>query len=318
MSQNTENYPSVTVIIPCRNESFSIGKVIQEIRELDTTFQILVVDNNSTDGTADIALALGARLLIENRVGKGFAVRKAFDSILTNYVVLIDGDGTYDVGSIPNMLSKLDAGADMVVATRTAIDVDAFPSLHKFGNRVFSMLHRSLFQSEVSDSFSGFRALNMAFTKSFYSEAKGFEIETDLNIHAKLIGASVQNVISPYKKRVEGSRSKLSTFKDGSKLLFYAIKLGLLWNPIKLLMPLCVSLFLSGTLLVVPPVLEFFNNRFVYRVPSLVAGLVLIQLSFILMTFSVHFARLARVERSVLSTQFRIMKSQDFTPDKSA
>lgn len=301
--------PQVTVIIPCHNEAPVIGNMIYQIRETYPFFQILVVDNNSSDRTAEIARALGVMVLYENRLGKGFAVRTAFNQITEGYVVMIDGDNTYDLHSLRLLISELELGADMVVAQRYAVDPNSFPPLHKVGNALFSKLHESIFHSGVIDAFSGFRAFNLAFIKSFSAESKGFELETDLNFHARLVNARVTNVSSPYRQRIEGSSSKLSTIRDGFLLLVHLFRVMLQWRPLKLLFPVSLLFVLVGLLLISQPILEFINFRFIYKVPSLISGFVLIQVSLVLLTFAVHFSRLARIEASVIATHFKILKN---------
>lgn len=211
----------VTVVIPCHDEAQHIAEVVRGFREALPRAEILVIDNASADGTAGIARAAGATVVHEPRKGKGNAVlrglREAADA---DYVVMVDGDGTYPPGRVRDLLAAAAEGADQVVGTRlTQAEAGAFPTGHGLGNRLFILLVRVLFGARTGDLFSGYRVLSRRFLRTVPLLATGFEIEAELTLQAEMRGLLVREVPVAYRPRGEGSKSKLSTFRDGYRIL---------------------------------------------------------------------------------------------------
>ena len=201
----------IAVILPCYNEEVAIGGTIDEFRQALPTAEIIVCDNNSSDRTADVARAHGARVLVEPRPGKGHAVRRLLGSVDADVYVMADGDMTYDASVAPRMVERLvREDLDMVVGNRlTSSGEHLFRSGHRFGNWMFTTLVKTFFASTVEDLLSGYRVFSRRFVATFPSQARGFEIETELTVHAFEYRLPVAEVDTPYKARPEGSVSKL-------------------------------------------------------------------------------------------------------------
>lgn len=302
----------VACLIPCHNEALSIGEVVSGIKELNLDIDIIVIDNNCDDGTPQIAQSLGAKIVQETNLGKGFALRRGF--LLSNHevVLMIDGDATYSLKVIPEMIQLIDKGFDMVVATRIADSTNSFPKFHNFGNLIFSKLHNFLLSSNVDDAFSGFRAFNYAFVKSFQSDSRGFDIETDLNNFASIVGARVENVQTSYSERIGNSTSKLRTFRDGQKILMRTLRLAWHWRPSTLLLLPTITLLLTGVFLVQGPLREYFVTGLVPRLPSLISGLVLMLTSLLLILFISISSRMSKMEIGLMRIYFQQLKISKF------
>jgi glycosyltransferase involved in cell wall biosynthesis len=272
----------VTVIIPCLNESLSIEATIDEVRAALPQAEIIVVDNGSTDQTVEIARNAGASILREPSPGKGYAVRRAFTHMKnkSNAVLLIDGDATYQIAPISTALEMIsEDGFDMVVGMRVPEAVGEYGERkahfrigHAFGNRLLSFLFRRLFKLNVSDTLSGWRLLSPGFYNSFPGGASGFEIEAELNAHAFTLDAAIEEIPVAYRGRLEDSESKLSTYKDGYRILRRNLSLfrserpslayGLLAAPW-----LIISFYLGQEVL-----RTYFESGLVPRFPSLIAA----------------------------------------------
>jgi glycosyltransferase involved in cell wall biosynthesis len=214
------SHPSVAVLIPCYNEEAAIGDMIRAFRQTLPEASIYVYDNNSTDATVQKAREAGAVVRLERRQGKGHVVRRMFADIDADIYLMIDGDGTYDIASAPALIHKLQADhLDMVVATRQGAD-SLYRMGHAFGNRLFNFLLKISLNSPFSDIFSGYRVFSRRFVKSFPALTKGFDIETELCVHAIELMLPVDEMPTPFYLRTEGSQSKLSTWKDGLKIFY--------------------------------------------------------------------------------------------------
>lgn len=212
---------SVAVVIPCHDEAEHVAAVVKGFQAALPDAAILVVDNASRDDTAALARAAGARVLSEPRKGKGNAVltglRAASDA---DYVIMVDGDGTYPASRAPDLLAAAAEGADLVVGTRlTQAEAGAFPAGHGFGNRLFILLVRVLFGARTGDLFSGYRVMSRRFLHTVPLLATGFEIEAELTLQAEMRGLVVRELPVAYRPRTGESRSKLSTFRDGYRIL---------------------------------------------------------------------------------------------------
>jgi glycosyltransferase involved in cell wall biosynthesis len=213
--------PRVAVVIPCYNEEKTIAKVVTDFRAQPGVVEVLVVDNASSDRTAELALAAGARLERESRRGKGVALLTGFRLLgPADYVVMVDGDDTYPADALPQLLAAAEAGADMVIGTRLQqASEGSLPRGHGFGNQLFIFLVRMLFGLRTRDLFSGYRVLSRRFLAAVPLVAIGFEVELELSLQALRHGYRMTELPVPYGQRPEGSTSKLRTFKDGSRIL---------------------------------------------------------------------------------------------------
>jgi Glycosyl transferase family 2 len=219
-SQSISQIVSIAVLIPCFNEERSIAAVVTGFRRVLPQARIVVCDNCSTDDTISAARAAGAEVRAENRPGKGNAVRRMFADVDADVYILVDGDGTYDASGAPRLVSAIvDDRADMAVGARANIHVDAHRAGHAFGNRLFNACFAFLFERQFADIFSGYRAFSRRFVKSFPALSSGFEIETELCVHACQLRLPTLEIALPYGKRAEGSHSKLHSLRDGLRIL---------------------------------------------------------------------------------------------------
>src|SRR5450631_1594039 len=211
---------TIAVLVPCYNEEVAIAKVVKDFRAALPTATIFVFDNNSTDNTAAAARAAGAEVYQEKRQGKGYVVRRMFTDVEADIYVLVDGDATYDAPSAAAMIERLLEGRlDMVVANRVDREQAAHRAGHRAGNWLLTSFVASVFGPTFNDMLSGYRVFTRRFVKSFPVLSGGFEIETELTIHALELELPVGEVRTPYYSRPKGSASKLSTWTDGYRIL---------------------------------------------------------------------------------------------------
>ena len=212
--------PAIAVILPCHNEGGTIGAVIAAFAAALPAARIIVFDNASSDDTAMRASEAGAEVYFEKRKGKGNVVRRMFADIEADIYLMADGDGTYDAASAPRLIRMItEDGCDMAVGARQNVHSDAHRNGHAIGNKLFNKLYGTLFGAEFGDIFSGYRAFSRRFVKSFPALSSGFEIETELSVHAGALKLPTGEIELPYGKRPEGSTSKLRTFRDGWRIL---------------------------------------------------------------------------------------------------
>jgi len=211
----------VTVIVPCHNEELTIEKVVRAFRSQPSVAQVLVIDNNCSDRTAEVARAAGAQVIAETRPGKGFALVTGLrEAGRSDYYVMVDGDDTYPAEALPALLARAERGADMVIGTRLATTAEsAFRTGHDFGNRLFIFLVRVLFRLRTRDLFSGYRVLSRRFIETVPLLARGFEVELELSLQALSNSYRVEEVPVQYRARPAGSASKLRTYVDGLRIL---------------------------------------------------------------------------------------------------
>jgi glycosyltransferase involved in cell wall biosynthesis len=212
--------PSVAVILPCYNEEAAIAQTIEAFRAVLPDATIYVYDNNSRDRTIDVARAAGAVVRSERMQGKGNVVRRMFADIEADIYVMADGDATYDATSAPAMVARVaEEGLDMIVGTRVHEEAEAYRRGHVLGNRLMTGILASLFGRSFTDIFSGYRVFSRRFVKSFPVLSAGFEIETEISVHALELKMPVGEVETRYFARLEGSESKLNTYRDGWRIL---------------------------------------------------------------------------------------------------
>lgn len=266
----------VAVLIPCYNESKTIAKVVTDFQAvLPEGSVIYVYDNNSTDGTAEIAAAAGAVVRHEYQQGKGNVIRRMFREIDAQCYLMVDGDDTYPAEFAPEMITKvLDRGVDMVVGDRLSATyfTENKRPFHNFGNKLVRHSINALFKSNIQDIMTGYRAFSYQFVKSFPVLSKGFEIETEMSIHAIEKNMLVESVIVTYRDRPEGSVSKLNTVSDGIKVLGTIGKLYKNNKPFGFFGIIALVLVVIAGLLFFPVLLEYLNTGLVRRFPTLIVS----------------------------------------------
>ncbi len=277
----TADIGSVAVLVPCYNEAVTIAKVIDDFRRCLPDAIVYVYDNNSTDGTADIAREHGAVVRHESRQGKGRVVRSMVRDIDADYYIMVDGDDTYPAEAAVELLRPLiDDEADMVVGDRLSngsYGDENDRAFHGFGNNLVRWLIKRIYGFKFSDVMTGYRAFNRVFAKTLPVMSQGFEIETELSIHAVDKAWRIAEVPIDYRDRPEGSESKLSTFSDGFKVLKMIMSLFKDYKPMALFGWVTVLLIALGFIVGVPVVVEFARTGLVDRLPSalLAVGLVI-------------------------------------------
>lgn len=273
----------IAVLVPCLNEEHGIGGVVEDFRRALPGARIYVYDNGSTDRTIDVARAAGAIVRHEPRRGKGNVVRRMFADVEADIYVMVDGDGTYDAGTAPAMIERLLGDhLDMVIATRLDTQSETFRKGHKAGNQGFARLIATLFGRQLTDVFSGYRAMSRRFVKSFPGYSSGFEIETELSVHALSIRIPMVEMPAPFGHRAPGSESKLSTFRDGTRILrivFYFLKEV---RPLLFFASLAAILAIISLVLAYPVIATYLETGLVPRFPTaiLATGVMLIAFLF--------------------------------------
>ena len=269
----------IAVILPCYNEEAAIAETIAGFRSALPSATIYVYDNNSSDRTVELAHAAGAVVRTERQQGKGHVVRRMFADIDADIYVMADGDLTYDPKSAPDMVRILaEDQLDMVVGTRQHEVADAYRGGHVIGNRLFTGLLARLFGRNFTDIFSGYRVFSRRFVKSFPALSQGFEIETEISVHALELRMPVGEVITNYGARPEGSASKLSTYRDGWRILKTIGTLYRIERPVLFYGSFAVLLILAAIILAVPLLLTYLDTGLVPRFPTaiLATGLIII------------------------------------------
>ena len=273
------NSPRVAVLLPCYNEETAIGATIAGFKKALPRATVYVYDNNSTDRTRAIAAAEGAVVRTERQQGKGHVVRRMFADVDADIYVMADGDLTYDPSAAPEMVELLmGEQLDMVVGIRKHEAKDAYRGGHVLGNRIFTGLLSGLFGRSFSDIFSGYRVFSRRFVKSFPVLSSGFEIETEMSVHALELRMPVGEVETAYGARPEGSESKLSTFGDGWRIFRTIVTLYRIERPTLFYGVIGASLLIAALLLAVPLILTYAKTGLVPRVPTaiLVTGMTVI------------------------------------------
>ncbi len=263
--------PAIAVLLPCYNEETAIGQVVQDFKAALPTARIYVYDNASSDRTAEVARDAGATVVHEPLRGKGHVVRRMFADIEADIYVLADGDDTYDASAAPRLIELLcREQLDMVNAARVNTSTEAYRPGHRFGNRLFTSLVSSLFGKRFADILSGYRVFSRRFVKSFPALAKGFEIETELTVHALELCMPVAETATPYKERPEGSESKLNTFRDGFRILRTIIRLAKEERPLAVFSAGAAVLSVTAVGLALPLLFTYLETGLVPRLPTAV------------------------------------------------
>src|SRR3990170_6843113 len=273
------NQPRIAVLLPCFNEEAAIAATVEGFRRALPDATVYVYDNNSGDRTSEAAAAAGAIVRTERQQGKGHVVRRMFADIDADIYIMADGDLTYDPKVAPAMVDQLLAEQlDMVVGTRVHDAKDAFRGGHVLGNRLFTGLLSGLFGRSFSDIFSGYRVFSRRFVKSFPVLSSGFEIETEMSVHALELRMPVGEAVTVYGARPEGSQSKLSTFSDGWRILKTIAMLYRIERPVLFFGTIGALLVIAAILLAIPLIVTYVGTGLVPRVPTaiLVTGMVIV------------------------------------------
>lgn len=274
--------PRIAVLLPCYNEEAAIGQVVRDFRRALPQARIYVYDNASSDRTSTVAAEAGAVVVREPLRGKGNVVRRMFADIEADIYVLADGDDTYDAAAAPQLIETLcREQLDMVSAARRNTSQEAYRRGHRFGNRLFTWMVSGLFGKRFDDILSGYRVFSRRFVKSFPALAKGFEIETELTVHALELRMPVREAMTAYKERPEGSVSKLSTFKDGFRILRTILRLAKEERPLASFAFAGGLLALASLALAFPLLLTYLETGLVPRLPTAVLVCALMILAFL-------------------------------------
>jgi glycosyltransferase involved in cell wall biosynthesis len=281
-----QNQPGVSamriaVLVPCHNEAATIGRVISGFSQALPLADIYVYENCSTDATAQIARESGAFVRSEPLIGKGNVVRRVFADIETDIYLMVDGDGTYDPTAAPALIQQLVLqGLDMVNCARTPVSDGVYRSGHHLGNRLFTGLVSRVFGNQLRDMLSGYRVMSRRFVKSFPALSTGFEIETELTVHALDLRVPIAEVSAPYYARPEGSASKLNTISDGMRILRVIVHLVKEERPLQFFSVIFALLTIVSLAIGVPLVMQFLATGLVGRLPTAVLATGLMILAF--------------------------------------
>jgi glycosyltransferase involved in cell wall biosynthesis len=264
----------VAVLVPCFNEEAAVATVVSDFRKALPTAEIFVYDNNSGDRTVEAARAAGAIVRSERRQGKGHVVRRMFADVDADVYVLVDGDATYDAPSAPRMIDALvDDHLDMVVGFRVDQSVAAYRPGHRTGNWMLTSFLSAVFGQAFKDILSGYRVFSRRFVKSFPVLSDGFEIETELSVHALELALPVAEIETPYYARPEGSFSKLNTWRDGFRILGTILKLYRSEKPLRFFTVIGLFLMLVSISLAIPVIITYLEEGLVPRLPTAVLSM---------------------------------------------
>lgn len=264
----------IAVLVPCYNESKTIKKVVEDFKRVLPEAVIYIYDNNSTDGTDEIARDAGAVVRYEYKQGKGNVIRRMFRDIDAECYIMIDGDDTYPAEAAPEMAKLVfEKNADMVVGDRlssTYFTENKRP-FHNFGNSLVRKSINVLFETDIKDIMTGYRAFSYLFVKTFPVLSKGFEIETEMSIHAADKNMQVENVVIEYRDRPEGSVSKLNTFSDGFRVLKTIARLYQTYKPMNFFGIVAAVLALLSVVFMIPILIQYGQTGLVPHFPTLIA-----------------------------------------------
>ncbi|HEX9963911.1 MAG TPA: glycosyltransferase family 2 protein [Allosphingosinicella sp.] len=269
----------IAILLPCYNEEAAIAQTVAAFRAALPSASVYVYDNNSRDRTKEVAEAAGAVVREERMQGKGNVVRRMFADIEADVYVMADGDSTYDASAAPDLVRRLvDERLDMVVGARKSEVEEAYRRGHRLGNRLFTGILAGLFGRSFTDIFSGYRVFSRRFVKSFPALSRGFETETEISVHALELAMPVAEVVTAYGARPEGSVSKLSTYRDGWRIMRTILHLFRIERPVLFYGGFAAFLAALGLILAVPLIVTFAQTGLVPRFPTaiLVTGIMVI------------------------------------------
>lgn len=276
------HFPKIAVLVPCYNEEATVARVVEDFRASLPTAAIYVYDNNSTDRTVARARQAGAIVRTESLQGKGNVVRRMFADIEAEVYVLVDGDATYDAAAAPEMVRLLvDNQLDMVNGARVTDIKEAYRLGHRFGNRLLTSIVALTFGNRLKDMLSGYRVFSRRYVKSFPSLAVGFEIETELTVHALHLRMPIAEVATAYRERPAGSSSKLSTFRDGFRILWKILVFIKEEKPMAFFSSVALFFSFSSVALMLPIIAEFLETGLVPRIPTAVLSMSMMIIGFL-------------------------------------
>jgi glycosyltransferase involved in cell wall biosynthesis len=274
------NRYKIAVLVPCYNEAVAVAKVVKDFRAALPSATIFVFDNNSTDNTAAAARAAGAEVFQQRHQGKGFVVRRMFTDVEADIYVLVDGDATYDAPSAPAMIERLlKDRLDMVVGNRVDREKAAYRAGHRAGNWLLTAFVAAVFGSTFNDMLSGYRVFSRRFVKSFPVLSGGFEIETELTIHALELGLSAAEIDTPYYSRPTGSDSKLNTWRDGFRILRMIVDLYRAERPLSFFTGIGLALAIASIGFAIPIFVTYLETGLVPRLPTAILSTGLMMLA---------------------------------------
>jgi glycosyltransferase involved in cell wall biosynthesis len=281
-SMNNLRNKKVVLIVPCYNEEQTIAQVILAFKKSVPHIACYVFDNNSTDNTVEVATAAGAQVYSVPLQGKGNVVRRMFADVEADVYVMVDGDATYDASVAPDLIQELVSGnLDMVVGSRRSQEVAAYRPGHRWGNKALTGFVSFIFGRAFDDMLSGYRIFSRRYAKSFPAHSKGFEIETELAVHALELRMPVKEIETVYGARPEGSVSKLNTYRDGVRILMTIIKLFKAEKPLMFFFIGFLFLVLAAFILAAPLFVTYFQTGLVPRMPTAILCSGLVILSFL-------------------------------------
>ena len=270
----------IAVLLPCYNESTTVESVVRQFQRALPQARIYVYDNNSSDRSGQLAAEAGAIVRCEHRQGKGHVVRRMFADIKADVFIMCDADGTYDASAAPRLVRTLtDEGLDMVVGTRVEVGNAAYPPAHRFGNWLLTSLVKVIFGTGFTDMLSGYRVFSSRFVKSFPQASRGFEIETELTIHALQLQMPAMESLTDYRERPVGSTSKLRTIHDGFGILTKILIMLKRERPLYLFGLLSFAMLVASIVVGTPVVTDYLATGTVPRLPSAVLATGLMILS---------------------------------------
>lgn len=303
--QSWQTARSVAVLLPCYNEEVTIGDTVKGFQDALPMATVYVYDNNSTDRTSEVAEEAGAIVRTETYQGKGNVVRRMLGDIDADIYVLADGDLTYDPTQASKLIDKLvDDNLDMVVGTRMGGGEAAYRRGHQAGNRAFNKLVENLFGAGFTDILSGYRVFSRRFAKSFPVLSSGFEIETELSVHALDLRIPAAEVPLPYAPRPEGSVSKLRTYRDGTRILWLIMKLYRALNPLRFYGTAGMVLAAMSILLGIPLLTTYLETGLVPRLPTAVLCMGLMQIAVLSVFLGIILNSISKARREARRMRF--------------
>jgi glycosyltransferase involved in cell wall biosynthesis len=305
----------IAVLVPCYNEEGTIARVIADFRANLPDAEIYVYDNNSTDRTVEVARASGATVRRERRQGKGHVVRRMFGDVEADIYVLVDGDATYDAPSVHAMIGRLiDSGLDMVVGARRGEEEAAYRPGHRLGNRMLTGFVDRVFGASFADMLSGYRVFSRRFVKSFPALSGGFEIETELTVHVLNLELAVAEIETPYFARPAGSVSKLSTWRDGLRILRTIVRLYRAERPLPFFTGIGALLALIAVALAIPVFVTFVEEGLVPRLPTALLSTGLMILAFLSVACGMVLDTVTRGRREMKMLAYLAQKAPGDSP----
>lgn len=307
--------PDIAVLIPCHNEETTIAAVVAQFRAQLPHATLYVYDNNSTDRTVERARAAGAVVRREPLQGKGNVVRRMFADVEADVFVLVDGDGTYDPSSVPRMIDLLlNEHLDMVNGNRVSDSTGAYRRGHRFGNALLSRLVRASFGAGLDDMLSGCKVMSRRFVKSMPLSSAGFEIETELAVHALSLRLPITEFPVPYHERPEGSSSKLRTYRDGLRILNAIVQLVKEERPLWFFSWAALLLAMLAIALAVPVLITFLETGLVPRLPTAVLAASTMLLSFLSLTCGLVLDTVTRGRREAKRLAYLALRPPSLRP----